>query len=1427
MTAPLAAASLGVGSFLLNAGFVTAIVAIGLLKALSAAGQPTINKRCARSMIWLLASILLMIAAVVFARYDLAPRSVVGLLSLAACLGMVVGVFLAAIGLLRVRKAASESGSTIAWCSLLLGAGCFAIISQTPRPPAERDSSPTALAVEVAPDGRADRDGPPTTPGSSDRRTVDAAPAHARQPQRSRATYEKTVSYEAPAETPDHTSKEFNYTLTLPNEKWIEDAATEEASFHTVQFSWVDASMTFAVSAGPMPIAMGDQAIEAVVIAGFKGRAPAATVGSTRSQNVAGINGFTFEAINPSPHGDRSIRVWYGVKAGFIYQLTAEAPAAETQRLSAEFLALTRGFRLIDPHRGVSEPLVATTPQRPGDDLGYHYEPPGAGWIKVNPGSLDFPVANFAAVHGATSDRTLVVSMPLGEASADLDVLARTLLAALDFAFDGKEVTELSRSGALPPHADGVRDYRATRVVEGRQFHYRLRVIRTPSSAHLVVAFTDNARPGLDNDLTAVIDQFALSGALTAADPPDDPGLRRALSRLINEVAITEYEREEYPAAAAHFNIAVRFDPGDQAIAVNLLHALFRTEGAPAALERLDEIAAGPIGAAPLASIHAELLSLTDRYNETIDAFAALASAGPLDDESLQAMGNAAVSAKRFDEAISAFDEAISKRGGPQLRQLRAILLGRAGRHEEAIQQLCELLNRSPGDVELTFGLAEAYEEAGRFQEAQRLCEAFLKKQPDAAVFWSLLGRFRIQSGEYETSREALQEALRISPGNSDATELLTQVNALLGRGDNRRIREAIEPVELPAIVAAALPEAADVVDRQWGDSEGFVNLCQTVGYDYRVGQRRRYTVHRRVLVLNRQGVEQMTLLTTSFNPLGERLYVNELVVRSADGQELARGTIDDYYVMDDGASGMDTYDQVVKIPVPSVQVGCTIDLTVTHESLSRSRGFGFETDFLCAAAPTVTSAVFLVGDTDAVDYRASGVETQRPDASTLAWIASDPPQAISESHQCDPESYLPMVRLNDAPRDWADLAHEHLSEIAATLEPHDTTQQLARDVTRDCRTVAERIEAVSRHVQDKITYQALEFGMRGVIPHPVGRICRAGTGDCKDHSLLLHHLLREAGVRSHLALVNASGSVEPGLPSLDQFDHMVVCVPEMPLRNGDVAPMGVIDLTQKTIDPMLGIPMGLSQKHVLVLDPEQPRLIETPRLDASHGWIDCQRTATVEGRSDLGAANMKVTEVVTLGPQLSATLRSAMRDLDQEQQRETLRQIIGNKRSVKVREVQLNGLTDLDEPLVIQCQYEVADAFQEVVAEKPLLVGAIPNHWATFFCTPDSIDERKTPFEFTTPVTFRSATRLLPTGSYRVASTKGRTMSESHPAFDWQTDAEPFETRGVDITMVIRRPVGVHPAEDYPAYEASADRALRLSSKVVTLEGDTAPARY
>ena len=132
-------------------------------------------------------------------------------------------------------------------------------------------------------------------------------------------------------------------------------------------------------------------------------------------------------------------------------------------------------------------------------------------------------------------------------------------------------------------------------------------------------------------------------------------------------------------------------------------------------------------------------------------------------------------------------------------------------------------------------------------------------------------------------------------------------------------MKTPIAPVETPNEVLAAISQPpARIADE--ADKYGAEELTRVVGISYRSGQPLKRTMFRRIQVRTQSGVAEFTKLTFEFDPSSERFYVNRLAVFDPQGNQVAQGSVDSYYVLDDSSSGMATH------AAPGVSVGAATE---------------------------------------------------------------------------------------------------------------------------------------------------------------------------------------------------------------------------------------------------------------------------------------------------------------------------------------------------------------------------------------------------------------------------------------------------------------------------------------------------------------------
>lgn len=98
-------------------------------------------------------------------------------------------------------------------------------------------------------------------------------------------------------------------------------------------------------------------------------------------------------------------------------------------------------------------------------------------------------------------------------------------------------------------------------------------------------------------------------------------------------------------------------------------------------------------------------------------------------------------------------------------------------------------------------------------------------------------------------------------------------------------------------------------------------------------------------------------------------------------------------------------------------------------------------------------------------------------------------------------------------------------------------------EVVAGASTLADSIEAVYRWVAQDIRYASISLGRGGYQPRPAGEVLATGVGDCKDKTTLFLSLVARMGVEGYPVVVSTGRRVQPDLPSIRQFNHMVAAI--------------------------------------------------------------------------------------------------------------------------------------------------------------------------------------------------------------------------------------------------------------------------------------------
>ena len=1084
---------------------------------------------------------------------------------------------------------------------------------------------------------------------------------------------------------------------------------------------------------------------------------------------------------------------YVATRPGFAWQFMFWCRAADKERFRREFERTMQSFRLLDERRSVAPGAGVANLDRPA--VGYRTALDASQWRPWKAGAV--PLADFAALR--PTERVLVMPVTLPFDDVLLDDVARALVGCVGVRYPGDGWT-------TSPWASGWGDgleLTGTGEVDGMTCTTILRVARRGRLAHLHAGWAERSSGDLDAVRRALdaVELIAADRPETAAvaDPVGDPR-RVTLSRIVNDVGIESYRRSEFARAAACFREAVDLDPADPAGLGNLIDAL-RADGRTAeALAVLAPAMERFVGSPDLQVRLAHLRADAGDHEAAHAAFLTAVGAGLADEDQTLTWLQALSARGRHEDMVIAAEAWMKKSPGVNSRRWHAQAVAAAGDPQRAVDLLEALAKGFPGDDRVTGDLAEALNEAGEYARAADVAERLLARSPESLRPLLVLGWSQMGRKWYREAKATFERAARREPHAEGVQEALRLASAMLGQGRNSGMATPLEPVEMPAAVRRLTddhrpPEA-------YGDGQGAVCLRSVVGYHFDRGKPLRRTVSRRVRILTTRGANDLSSIEQAFDPLTERICIDRVSVRGEHGAEtLAADVADDAYVMD-LEDGQASHRARLHVQVPGLRPGCVLDYAITTEGLSSSDEFPFERHLFADSAVDV---VFLTGD--AIDEVAV---VAPPDANAVrevvegglrAWVAFDTVIDHPEPLSAPAEDRLPGLCLGSR-HAWEEVAADYLADIQDRFGATAEVTALAQELTAGVEDDTEKVARLAGHVQRGISYSALAFGVRARRPKPAAETLADKYGDCKDQALLLHTLLAAANVESHLVLVSTSAAIQPALPSLDQFDHMVVHVPC--LGEGRL-----VDTTNSHLQLERWQADGLWRSHALILDGDRTRLadpVEHPERGSC--LVESRRTI-----SRAGEDGWRVREALTMHGYYASWMRGAFTGLDGPQVLLRAQSLMERHGRLQLESARFDALDDTSKPVTLELEYVVPNAIR---ADGGGLRSTVPAAWEHDYVAMPFVRDRRTPFVFRYPFEFRShVTFEGMEPSFGPALRSLGTKDEGgHASHELRVDVTVPERPVLDFTFTAGP--GSYPAGAYAAWHEEWTRAIQAWEKPV-----------
>jgi tetratricopeptide (TPR) repeat protein len=1013
---------------------------------------------------------------------------------------------------------------------------------------------------------------------------------------------------------------------------------------------------------------------------------------------------------------------WFCATNGWAYQLLTWGRIEDRRFVENEAQQMMARFDVIDPMR--NPPMSRSDEFTDFVSTNFHFAVHFASsdWSAWRTIDKNCQYANFGMLR--RDDAALVVSAVfLKGLEVRPDIIYRGILTGTGLGMN-QDILSTARS-VTESGLQGIETTFNQRMQAGSDCTYRVKILQGGGFAYLIVGWADRANTNTDKSIADAFSRVEILPSSSAA--PDSSALsareKRVQRMLLNGIGLA-YSREQQYEQSQRFFEAV-LEVGDVSKEMpylsNLSDALM---GAGKHREALNALERYPEMVEAQTSLQATRAYLQGRLGQTEAAltnYARLFENGYTSEEYFKDYIGLLANSGQIEEGFVLTEAYLRRQDTPALRLLQASLLKQQKKFDQAVELLQKQHEQHPFHAGISYALGDAFILAGRPNDALTLTKDLLKDQ-NTASSWMIKGRAEFALKWYREAKDSFEHALNKAPGDPDIKYFVELASQTLGEGENTSVKDPIEPVSVPSELA----ETAKT-ENNYGRDEGAYYSRRMSAVSFKRGKELKRTDYYSIHTINAAGVSAFSTFQIAFHPIAEQLYINRLEVRDASGSLVSTGRVSNYYLLEDHSVFGTSSRKVLNMPVPGLQPGYSLEVVATRREIGSPKEFTFLPFVFSQAFPVQESILYLTGDTGSVRSAASpSIKAESVDQG-LCWRWKDPPLARWEPLAPSTADYLPMLWLADASSRWPQLVTNYLAEIAERLVLPKEQSDLALKLTDSATNDAQKVAAIARHLQTNYTYKAIEFGRRARIPQHLPEIIRNKYGDCKDHAVLAQQMLCAAGVPATLALVSFNSAIREDLPSLDQFDHMVVHVP---LAGKDF----FLDCTAKSADLTALWTFGLSGRQSLLLDPDNPRFVRIPAYPTNSSSIHVTRSIALTNATDA-----LVHEDLAFNGVIGGYMRQYLRNQPASTRRAYIAaEFVGS--FGELLDMTVKGLDQPESACDVTLTYLVRGQFQGLEKQ---IVGNLPVGFERTFLLNQPTEKRTSPFEVAAPLLIDAAVAM------------------------------------------------------------------------------------
>jgi len=233
-------------------------------------------------------------------------------------------------------------------------------------------------------------------------------------------------------------------------------------------------------------------------------------------------------------------------------------------------------------------------------------------------------------------------------------------------------------------------------------------------------------------------------------------------------------------------------------------------------------------------------------------------------------------------------------------------------------------------------------------------------------------------------------------------------------------------------------------------------------------------------------------------------------------------------------------------------------------------------------------------------------------------WAFKNIPQIVPESNM-PPQVLINPTVLVSTFNSWQDIYDWWWKLAREKITADNAIKNQVALLIKGAKSEAEKARVIYNFCAQKIRYVAVEYGQAGYEPHAASDIFRNKYGDCKDQSILLVTMLKEAGLNASPVLIATDEyyNLNEDFPVV-LFNH---CIAAILLKDKLI----FMDPTAETCS-FGDLPSGDQSRRVLVCKADGYKIQETPLFSSDDNFVVQELKIQVNPNESISAQKINLT---------------------------------------------------------------------------------------------------------------------------------------------------------------------------------------------------------